>query len=151
VAERIAEADCKPGFIMDGFPRTLAQAAALDEMLTARAEKLDVVVEIRVDKAALVARISGRFSCAKCGTGYHDTFKPTAVAGVCDVCGSTEFVRRKDDNAETVTTRLEAYEAQTAPLLPFYAAQGLLATVDGMAPIEEVTLAIREALEKRVS
>jgi adenylate kinase len=151
VAERIAEADCQPGFVMDGFPRTLAQATALDEMLAARAEKLDVVVEIRVDKAALVTRISGRFSCAKCGAGYHDTFKPTAVPGVCDVCGGTEFVRRKDDNAETVMTRLEAYEAQTAPLLPFYAAQGLLATVDGMASIEDVTLAVREALAKRAS
>jgi adenylate kinase len=151
VAERIAEADCQPGFVMDGFPRTLAQATALDAMLAARAEKLDVVVEIRVDKAALVTRISGRFSCAKCGAGYHDTFKPTAVPGVCDVCGGTEFVRRKDDNAETVMTRLEAYEAQTAPLLPFYAAQGLLATVDGMASIEGVTLAVREALAKRAS
>lgn len=149
VAERIAEPDCEPGFIMDGYPRTLAQAEALDGMLAGRGQALDVVLEIRVDKQALVERISGRFSCARCGTGYHDKFKPTSVPGVCDVCGSTEFVRRKDDNAETVTTRLEAYEAQTAPLLPFYEAKGLLSTVDGMAPIEEVTAAIRAVLADR--
>jgi adenylate kinase len=107
---------------------------------------LDAVIEIKVDNAALVQRIAGRFSCARCGTGYHDAFKPTATAGVCDVCGSTGFVRRKDDNAETVRTRLEAYRAQTAPLLPYYRAKGLVRTVDGMAPIEEVRAAIGRAL-----
>jgi adenylate kinase len=147
VAERIDEADCRPGFILDGYPRTLAQAEALDGMLAARGQRLDAVLEIRVDAAALVERISGRFSCAKCGAGYHDTFKPTRQPGVCDVCGSTEFVRRKDDNAETVKARLQAYEAQTAPLLPYYAAKGLVRTVDGMAPIDEVTAQIRAALE----
>jgi adenylate kinase len=146
VAERIDEPDGANGFILDGFPRTIPQAEALDRMLAERGLKLDAVVEIRVDNDALVERIAGRFSCAKCGAGYHDTFKPTKVAGVCDECGSTEFIRRKDDNAETVKSRLVAYEAQTAPLLPFYEAKGLVRTVDGMAPIEEVTAAIRRAL-----
>jgi adenylate kinase len=146
VAERIDRVDCARGFILDGFPRTIPQAEALDRMLAERGLKLDAVVEIRVDNQALVERVSGRFSCAKCGAGYHDSFKPTRVAGVCDVCGATEFVRRKDDNAETVMARLQAYEAQTAPLLPYYGRQGLLRTVDGMAGIDEVTAAIRRAL-----
>ena len=146
VAERIDEPDCVPGFILDGYPRTLAQAGELDGMLQARGQRLDAVVEIRVDPAALVERVSGRFSCARCGAGYHDKFKPTHEPGVCDVCGSTEFIRRKDDNAETVRARLEAYEAQTAPLLPYYAAEGLVRTVDGMADIDEVTRQIRKAL-----
>ena len=149
VAERVDEPDCAKGFILDGFPRTIPQAEALDRMLAERGLKLDAVVEIKVDNDALVARIAGRFSCAKCGAGYHDSFKPTKVADVCDVCGSSEFVRRKDDNAETVKARLVAYEAQTAPLLPFYAAKGLVRTVDGMAPIDEVTAAIRRALNGR--
>ncbi len=149
VAERIDLPDCANGFILDGFPRTIPQAEALDAMLAERGLALDAVVEIRVDNDALVARIAGRFSCAKCGAGYHDSFKPTQVAGVCDECGATEFVRRKDDNAETVKARLISYEAQTAPLLPFYEAKGLVRTVDGMAPIDEVTVAIRQALEDR--
>ena len=149
VAERIDQPDCGGGFILDGFPRTIPQAEALDRMLAERGLALDAVVEIKVDNQALVERISGRFSCGKCGAGYHDSFKPTAVAGVCDVCGGTEFIRRKDDNAETVAARLAAYEAQTAPLLPYYGEKGLVRAVDGMAAIDEVTVAIRHALGGR--
>jgi adenylate kinase len=149
VAERIDEPDCQSGFVLDGYPRTVAQAEALDAMLAARGLALDAVIEIKVDPAALIERVAGRFACARCGEGYHDKFKPTKVAGVCDVCGATEFVRRQDDNAETVRARLEAYAAQTAPLLPYYAARGLLREVDGMAPIEQVTEAIQRVLKAR--
>lgn len=147
VAERIDQPDCARGFVLDGFPRTIAQAEALDSMLAARGQKLDAVIEIRVEVEALVERIAGRFACAKCGAGYHDRFKRPKVDGVCDVCGGTEFSRRKDDNAEAVRTRLQAYEAQTAPLLPYYRERGLLRTVDGMLPIGEVTAAIGRVLE----
>jgi adenylate kinase len=147
VAERIDQPDCRPGFVLDGFPRTLPQAEALDRMLAERQQRLDAVLEIRVDGEALVERISGRFACARCGAGYHDSFKRPAVEGVCDVCGSTEFVRRKDDNAETVRARLAAYHEQTAPLLPFYEARGLVRAVDGMQPIEAVTEQIRTTLD----
>jgi adenylate kinase len=146
VAERIAEPDCARGFILDGFPRTLAQAQALDALLNDRGERLDAVLELAVDDDALVERISGRFACAKCGAGYHDRFRQPKVAGVCDVCGSREFVRREDDKAETVRARLEAYHAQTAPLLPYYRKKGLLAVVDGMAGIDEVTAEIFEKI-----
>jgi adenylate kinase len=139
VAERIVQPDCAKGFILDGFPRTLAQAEALDRLLAERGLRLDAVVEFEVDDEALVERISGRFACAKCGANYHDRFRPTKTREVCDVCGSTEFVRRQDDNAKTVRARLDAYHAQTAPLLPYYRNKGLLVSVDGMAEIDRVT------------
>jgi adenylate kinase len=139
IRERIKQPDCDRGFILDGFPRTLAQAEALDVMLAEEQRELDHVIELEVNNAALVDRISGRFACANCGEGYHDTHKPTLEEGVCDVCGNAEFTRRADDKAETVAKRLEAYHAQTAPLLPYYNQRGILRTVDGMAHIGIVT------------
>ncbi|CFX02552.1 adenylate kinase [Candidatus Filomicrobium marinum] len=146
IAERIDQPDCKDGFILDGFPRTLKQAAALEELLAQKGKSLDVVIEIKVDDEVLVDRVSGRYTCAKCGAGYHDRNKKPKVEGVCDVCGSTEFTRRADDNAETVRNRLMAYYRETAPLIGFYFAKGKLHSVDGMAPIEEVTRQIDEVL-----
>jgi adenylate kinase len=146
IADRLGEPDMAGGFILDGFPRTVAQAAALDELLEARNIAIDRVVAFGVDDEALVARVCGRFSCADCGAGYNDSAKPTKVDGVCDSCGGGNFLRRKDDNAETVRERLEAYHAQTAPLLPYYGGQGLLATIDGMAAIDAVTAEIEQML-----
>ena len=138
IEDRIGQPDCAKGFILDGFPRTEAQAEALDAMLAKTGKKLDQVIEMEVDEAALTERVVGRFTCAKCGTGYHDKFKRPKVDGVCDVCGSKEFTRRKDDNAETMKTRMVAYRAQTEPLLPYYRARGVLRKVDGMAAMDEV-------------
>ena len=146
IKDRIAQPDAAKGFILDGFPRTEAQARALDQMLTRGGKKLDKVIEMEVDEKALTERIVGRFTCAKCGTGYHDKFKRPKVEGVCDVCGSKEFTRRADDTVETVTARLKAYHAQTAPLLPYYRAKGLLPEIDGDRDIDAVTIDIERVL-----
>jgi adenylate kinase len=148
IKDRIAEPDCQNGFILDGFPRTLPQAAALEKMLKSAKKKLDAVVELRVDDEVLVDRISGRFSCSKCGAGYHDTFKKTKVEGVCDACGSEEFTRRPDDNAETVRTRLMAYYKETSPLIGYYFAKGQLESIDGMGSIEGVAKDLEAAIGK---
>ncbi|HMI18377.1 MAG TPA: nucleoside monophosphate kinase, partial [Sphingomonas sp.] len=137
-----------PGFIFDGYPRTQAQAESLDALLTERGLKLDHVIELTVDEQALIERISGRFTCARCNEGYHDKFKLPKVAGVCDVCHSTEFKRRPDDNAETVRARLQIYRADTAPILPYYEAKGIVSRVDGMADIGTVSKAIEAILAK---
>lgn len=146
IEQRIDEPDCAGGFILDGYPRTVAQAEALDDLLRRKDKRLDAVIEMAVDDGILVERISGRFSCADCGAGYHRRFQPTAREGVCDRCGGTEFKQRPDDNEETVKTRLAAYHAQTEPLLPYYRERGVLKTVDGMAAIDDVTAQIGTAL-----
>ena len=147
IAERLDEGGKDGGFILDGFPRTIAQAEALDRLLAERGKSLDAVIEMQVDDDALVQRIAGRFTCADCGEGYHDTFKTTKVPGVCDRCGSTQFVRRRDDNEEVVRSRLEAYHAQTEPLIGYYKGQGKLRSLDGMAEIGAVHRAIGRALD----
>ncbi|MCH8950914.1 MAG: adenylate kinase [Proteobacteria bacterium] len=146
VSERLDAPDVKAGVIFDGFPRTAAQAEALDRLLAGKGLVLDAVISIEVDDELLVDRVSGRFTCGACGEGYHDTHKMPARDGVCDNCGATEFKRRADDNAETVRARLAAYHADTAPLIGYYTAAGKLRTVDGMAGIGEVARAIREVL-----
>jgi adenylate kinase len=147
ISERIDAPDCSNGFILDGFPRTTAQADALEAMLAKKDLKLDRVIEMQVDDEALVERITGRFTCANCGEGYHDKFKRPEKDNVCDQCGSSEFKRRSDDNEETVRARLDAYHRQTAPLLPYYEEKGILAKVDGMADIDEVTQQIEQVLK----
>ena len=142
----LTEMGPETGAIFDGYPRTGAQAEALDVILAAHGRKLDHVIELEVNEDALVARITGRFTCANCGEGYNDDFKRTAQLGVCDRCGSTEFKRRPDDNEETVRTRMAEYRAKTAPILPLYEERGIVARVDGMADIDQVTQAIESVL-----
>lgn len=146
ISDRIDEPDCANGFILDGFPRTVAQAEALDQLLTEKKQNLDAVIEIKADDERLVERITGRFTCAKCGEGYHDVFRRPKQDGICDKCGSTEFSRREDDNEETVRNRLKAYHTQTAPLVNYYGASGRLKSVDGMLEIATVKQRIEEAL-----
>ena len=147
LSERLDQDDARKGFILDGYPRTAVQAEALEAMLAAKGLTLDHVIELEVDEDALVDRITGRFTCAKCGEGYHDRYKQPKVAGVCDVCGSTEFKRRPDDNAETVRTRMAEYRAKTAPILPHYEAMGIVSRVDGMAAMDDVAKAIDKVLD----
>jgi adenylate kinase len=147
IAERIAQPDCAGGFILDGFPRTVPQAEALDAMLAERGQSLDHVILMKVDEAALVDRLSGRFSCGNCGASYHERYHRPRVDGVCDVCGSTNLVHRPDDRPEAVKTRFEAYRNQTAPILPYYRARGILHCVDGMADIDAVTEQIEQILQ----
>jgi adenylate kinase len=147
VSDRIDEPDAARGFIFDGYPRTLAQADAAGSMLSSKGMDLDAVIEIRVDDDVLVDRIAGRYTCARCGAGYHDTSLEPKVAGVCDKCGSHEFKRRPDDNAETLRTRLQAYYKETSPLIGYYYAKGKLRSVDGMAEIDEVTRQIEAVME----
>jgi adenylate kinase len=147
IAQRIDEDGNAKGFILDGFPRTIAQAEALDRLLKERKKKLDKVIVMEVDDDALVERIAGRFACANCGEGYHDLYKPTKVPGVCDRCGGTEFVRRRDDTEAVVRSRLKAYHAQTEPLIDYYTRQGKVRAVDGMADIGTVQREIDQALD----
>ncbi len=147
ISDRIDEPDCATGFILDGFPRTVAQAEALDRLLAEKGKTLDVVVEMKVDDEPLIGRITGRYTCAKCGEGYHDEFKTPAVDGVCDKCGGKEMSRRADDNEETVRSRLAAYHEQTAPLVDYYAGKGKLKSIDGMVAIDEVTSQISAVLD----
>jgi len=147
VSDRIDQADCAKGFILDGFPRTLAQADALGVMFDNKGIRLGCVVELQVDDEALVERISGRFTCSNCGEGYHDTFKQPATEGKCDRCGSDDFTRRADDNAETLRTRLQAYYKETAPLVGYYYAKGLLKGVDGMGEIDEIAKQVQKVLD----
>jgi adenylate kinase len=148
LSDRLDQPDTVQGFILDGFPRTVAQAEALDVMLAEKHRKLDCVIELDVDEEALVDRITGRFSCKECGAPYHDRYQLPKQEGTCDVCGSHSFSRRPDDNEATVRTRMAEYRAKTAPILPYYEAKGLVRHVDGMADIEHVTAAIEAILDK---
>jgi adenylate kinase len=146
IDEKLASLTPATGVIFDGYPRTAAQAASLDEILAGRDRKLDSVIELDVNEDALVERITGRYTCATCGKGYHDTFEQPRVPGTCDKCGGHEFKRRPDDNEATVRTRMAEYRAKTAPILPIYDARGIVTRVDGMAPMDDVTRSIEKIL-----
>jgi adenylate kinase len=146
IAEHIAAPDCARGFILDGFPRTVPQAEALDAMLTEHGRRLDHVILMEVDEATLIDRLSGRFSCGQCGASYHERYRRPRIEGVCDICGGTSFMCRADDRPEALATRFEAYRNQTAPILPYYRARGILHSVDGMADIDQVTQQIEAVL-----
>jgi adenylate kinase len=146
IDEKLASLAPETGVIFDGYPRTEAQARSLDTILAGRGRKLDRVVELDVDEDALVERITGRYTCASCGKGYHDTLERPQVEGTCDRCGAREFKRRPDDNEQTVRTRMAEYRAKTAPILPLYDARGIVRRVDGMAPIDDVTASVEVAL-----
>ena len=147
VSERLDGAGLEEGFILDGFPRTRKQAEMLEEMLVDKGMQLDRVIELAIDEEALVDRVTGRFTCSKCGEGYHDRHKLPKVHGKCDICGADAFKRRADDNSETVRTRLAEYRGKTAPILPFYEAKGMVTRVDGMATMEEVHGGIVQVLD----
>ena len=148
VSDRLDKPDVKKGVVFDGFPRTPAQAGALDKMLASKGQKLNAVIEMKVDDDALVKRIVGRYTCAKCGQGYHDEFARPKKPGVCDVCGGTEFIRRPDDNEKTVRDRLDVYNKQTAPLVAYYRQKGNLHVIDGMVDVAVVTQAIVAVLDR---
>ena len=144
--DRLRDDDCARGVILDGFPRTTGQAKALDHLLEESGQKITAAISLEVEDAAMVTRISGRFTCGACGEGYHDSFKPLKVSGVCDKCGGTDMIRRADDNAETVSSRLVAYHAQTAPLIDYYGGRGVLKTVDAMGDIAEIAGKLTETV-----
>ncbi len=146
VANRIGKQDCKKGFILDGFPRTLQQAAALDKLLQDQNKSLTAVIELKVNDSVLIDRISGRFTCSNCGRSYHNTFRPTKIAGKCDICGGDEFIKRSDDNEETVRNRLLNYYRDTSPLIGYYFCKGNLHSIDGMHEIDEIASHIQEVL-----
>jgi len=148
LSARIEKDDCRKGFILDGFPRTARQAEALDKMLKAKKMKIDHVIELSVDDGVVIRRITGRYTCAKCGAGYHDEFQKPARAGVCDRCGGREFNRRADDNADTVRARLKAYHSETAPVITHYRKLGVMESVDGMAAIDTVTAAVNDVVSQ---
>ncbi|CUI01145.1 adenylate kinase [Leisingera aquaemixtae] len=149
--DRLAKPDCAKGVILDGFPRTTVQAEALDGLLAETNQKINAAISLEVDDAAMVERISGRYTCGGCGEGYHDSFKQPAKAGTCDKCGGTEMKRRADDNAETVASRLEAYHAQTAPLIAYYGGKGVLQTTDAMGGIDDIAQDMAAIVTKATS
>lgn len=146
--DRLARPDCAAGVILDGFPRTPAQAEALDGLLAESGQGIRAAIAIEVKDEAMVARVAGRYSCSGCGEGYHDQFRRPRLAGVCDHCGSTAFSRRADDTAGTVAQRLAAYHTQTAPLIRYYADKGVLQRVDGMGPVEQIATALGDIVQR---